>query len=90
MLEKSLSVPGFRDQGERTAQVVGSSLSLDGTELMSDVASGASLASLDPVQYPALKLRANLASTTAGHSPALDNWQLTWQVETIYLPVVIK
>jgi hypothetical protein len=47
-------------------------LSLDGSELLTDVASGVSLDSLDPVQYPALKLRANLSSTVAGETPALD------------------
>jgi hypothetical protein len=67
-------------------------LSLDGTELLTDVASGVNLAGLDPAQYHALKLRANLSSTVAGETPALDAWRLTWQVEGshVYLPVVLR
>jgi hypothetical protein len=65
-------------------------LSLDGPVLLTDVASGVNLAGLDPAQYHALKLRATLSSTVRGETPALDAWQLTWQVEErhIYLPVV--
>jgi hypothetical protein len=68
-------------------------LSLDGSEVLTDVASGADLAALvDPAQYPSLRLRANLSSTVAGETPALDQWQLAWQVEEhkVYLPVVVK
>ena len=67
-------------------------LSLDGSEVLTDAVSGASLAGIDPAQYPALKLRANLSSTVAGETPALDEWQLTWQVEEhrVYLPVVLR
>jgi hypothetical protein len=67
-------------------------LSLDGAELLTNVASGTSLADLDPAQYPALKLRANLSSTVAGETPALDQWQLAWQVQEykVYLPVILK
>jgi hypothetical protein len=67
-------------------------LRLDGSEVLTDLASGTSLADLDPAQYPALKLRVNLSSTVAGETPALDQWQLAWQVEEhkVYLPVVVK
>jgi hypothetical protein len=67
-------------------------LSLDGTELLTNVTNGAGLASIDPAQYPTLKLRADLSSTVAGETPALDEWQLTWQVEEhrVYLPVVLR
>jgi hypothetical protein len=66
-------------------------LSLAGVELMTNVADGASLSALNPIQYPGLKLRANLSSTTPGQTPALDNWQLTWQAkESVYLPLVLK
>jgi hypothetical protein len=67
-------------------------LGLDGTELLTDVASGVNLAGLDPAQYHALKLRANLSSTVAGQTPSLDAWRLTWQVEEshVYLPVVFR
>jgi len=67
-------------------------LSPDGTELLTDVASGVNLASIDPTQYRALKLRANFSSTVAGGTPALDVWRLTWQVEEshVYLPIVLR
>jgi len=67
-------------------------LSMNGTELLTNVASGTDLTSIAPTQYPALKLRANLSSTAAGETPALDRWQLTWQVEEhkVYLPMVSK
>jgi hypothetical protein len=67
-------------------------LSVDGTGLLTNVTSGASLAGIDPAQHPSLKLRANLSSTMAGETPALSEWQVTWQVEQhkVYLPVVLK
>jgi hypothetical protein len=67
-------------------------LSLDGTPLMTNVASGASLEAIDPAQYPSLKLRANLSSAGAGETPALDGWQITWQPREhrIYLPLVAR
>jgi len=43
-------------------------LSVDGSEVLANVASGANLASIDPAQYPALELRANLSSTVAGET----------------------
>lgn len=65
-------------------------LSPDGSAVLTDVVSGASLASLDPAQYPALKLRVNLSSAVVGETPALDEWRLTWEVEEhrVYLPAV--
>jgi hypothetical protein len=67
-------------------------LSVDGAVLLENVASGASLATIDRVQHPSLRLRVNLASTAAGQTPTLDTWRLTWQVKTarVYLPVVAK
>jgi len=67
-------------------------LGLDGTEILTDIVSGASLAEIDPVQYPTLKLRASLSSMVAGVTPALDWWQLTWKVEEYraYLPVMMR
>lgn len=67
-------------------------LRLDGSELLTDVVSGADLDGLDAAQYPALKLRANLSSTVAGETPALDAWRLAWRVEEhqVYLPIVRK
>jgi hypothetical protein len=64
----------------------------DGSQVLTDVASGVGLAGLDPVQYPSLKLRATLSSTVAGETPTLDAWRLTWQVEErrVYLPLVTQ
>jgi hypothetical protein len=66
-------------------------LSLDGSGLLTDVVSMADLDGLDPAQYPSLKLRANLSSMVTGETPALDQWQLTWQVEEhrVYLPLIM-
>lgn len=67
-------------------------LKIDGTEVLTDVVSGVSLAGIDPAQYPSLKLRLNLSSTAGGETPALEQWQITWQAseQKIYLPVVLK
>lgn len=67
-------------------------LDMDGTVLLANVASGASLAALDPTRYPSLCLRANLSSTVAGQTPALDEWRLSWEAETyrVSLPVVLR
>ena len=66
-------------------------LALDNTPVLTDVASGIDLSSLDAASYPALKLRASLSSTVAGETPALDTWRLTWKVEEYraYLPLVL-
>ena len=86
----SLTFTGIADPPTTTLTV--DVLSVDGTELLTDVTSGVNLAGIDPVQYPSLKLRANLSSTTAGETPALDEWRLMWQVEghKVYLPVVVR
>jgi hypothetical protein len=72
-------------------------LSADGaTVLLSNIASGASLASIDAVQHPAIRLRARLGSTALGQSPKLDAWQVTWQQQgqeqqfSIYLPAIVR
>ena len=65
----------------------------DGTALLSNVASGVSLADIDPLQYPSLRLRASLSSAAGGATPALDGWQVTWQAKyerRIYLPVALS
>jgi hypothetical protein len=65
-------------------------LSLNGTEVLTDVVSGSSLADLDPVVYPSLRLRASMASATFEDTPMLEAWRLTWEVRhsQIYLPLV--
>jgi hypothetical protein len=65
-------------------------LTLDGSTVLTDVISGADLSSHDLASYPALKLRANLSSTVAGETPALDTWRLAWEVmeHKVYLPLI--
>jgi hypothetical protein len=68
-------------------------LGLDGSTVLTDVASGTNLADLvDPAQYPCLRLRVNMSSTATGETPALNAWQLAWRVEKhqVYLPVVLR
>ena len=65
-------------------------LSLDGTELLTDVASGVNLTRLDPTQRGALRLRANFSSMAAREMLALDAWRLTWRIaeHRVYLPTM--
>jgi hypothetical protein len=68
-------------------------LSLDGSEVLTDVANGTDLARLvDVAHYPSLRLRANMASSVEGETPALDGWQLAWQARNlqVHLPLVLK
>jgi hypothetical protein len=68
-------------------------LGLDGSTVLADVASGTNLADLvDPAQHPSLRLRVNMSSTVRGETPALDRWQLAWQIKEskVYLPMVLK
>lgn len=66
-------------------------LSVDGIPLLTNVASGTSLATLDPVRYPQLILRARLSSEVAGTSPLLHTWGISWNVQPdgIFLPFVM-
>ena len=64
-------------------------LGADGAELLTDVASGASLAVIDPVEHAGLRLRVTLSSTAEGETPALNEWELTWRVgKRVYLPLI--
>ena len=68
-------------------------LSLDSSTVLTEVASGTNLADLvDPAQYPSLRLRVNMSSMVAGETPALEQWQLAWQMDghRVYLPVVLR
>lgn len=68
-------------------------LRVDGNTVLANVGSGTNLADLSAAQYPALRLRVNLASTTAGQTPALADWQLSWQSienQWVYLPMILK
>jgi hypothetical protein len=68
-------------------------LSADGSEVLTDVASGTNLADLiDPAQYPSLRLRVNMTSTVEGETPGLERWELSWWAERhkMYLPLVLN
>lgn len=67
-------------------------LSADGIPLISDVTSGASLASIDPITYPSLKLRATFSTNNPANSASLDEWAIVWQprVHQVYLPAVLR
>jgi hypothetical protein len=53
-------------------------LDADGALLLGNVTSGQSLATIDPVANPSLRLRANLTSTVANQSPLLTSWDVSW------------
>ncbi|MGQ9594135.1 MAG: sialidase family protein [Anaerolineae bacterium] len=70
---------------------LGSALQVDvldarGTPLFSDVPSGFDLSLVDPVQYPALRLRARLGSTDGSSSPLLDRWEVRWSLPPTETP----
>lgn len=85
-----LSFAGVDDPPTTTLSI--DVLGPNGSGVLIDVTSGADLSNLDPAQYPSLRLRASLSSTAAEQTPALDQWQLSWQVEEhkVYLPFVLK
>lgn len=62
-----------------TATLTVDILDVDRHLIRADVASGQSLADLDPTVYPALRLRVNMTATAPGALPTLAAWQLTWQ-----------
>jgi hypothetical protein len=66
-------------------------LAPNGTVLLPDVLSGDSLTSIDPIEYPSIKLRATLATDELSRTPELDAWGLRWVVKyRYYLPVMTK
>lgn len=66
-------------------------LSPNGTVLLPNVVSGDSLASIDPMAYPSIKLRATLGTHELSHTPELDVWGLRWFVGyRYYMPVMTK
>lgn len=69
-------------------------LAEDGTLLLANVPDGASLADIDPVAHPILRLRATLNTAQAGVTPYLDSWAVQWTPATtlslrFYLPMII-
>jgi len=67
-------------------------LSAEGIPLLSDVASGASLASIDPTAYPSLKLRATFSTDDLLISASLHEWTITWQPRLckLHLPIILR
>ena len=66
-------------------------LASDGSVLLQDLHTGDSLADIDPLQYPALQLRASFTTDDDSLTPDVDLWGLKWLVlHKQYLPGVIK
>lgn len=69
-------------------------LSADGSVLLEDVASGASLASVDARLHQAVRLRARLSAGAGGARPGLFSWGITWQGATsrtqVFLPLIAR
>jgi hypothetical protein len=65
-----------------------------GEELLLDAADGASLAVIDPVAHPSLRLQVTLSADTPGETPSLEEWAISWLPTMarwrIYLPLLIK
>ena len=63
-----------------------------GEELLPNVASGASLAAIDPLAHPSLRLRATLSADVPGKTPSLEEWIISWTPATarrkLYLPLI--
>jgi hypothetical protein len=64
----------------------------DGTVVLSDVSPGMSLAVIDPIAHPSLKLRATFTTTDLGLSASLNEWSIDWEPEssTIHIPFIVK
>lgn len=62
-----------------TATLTVDVMSLEGEQLLSNVANGGSLAAIDVAQNPALRLRVNMTTTASTALPTLSSWQVTWQ-----------
>ncbi len=66
-------------------------LAADGTVLLQNAGNGDSLASIDPHEVPAIKLRATLVTMDPSLTPDVDMWGLRWHVlSRRYLPVILR
>jgi hypothetical protein len=52
-----------------------------GTVLMRDIRNGGSLASIDPLIYPSVRLQATLTTRNPQVSPVLKSWQVEYTFE---------
>jgi hypothetical protein len=72
-------------------QLTVSVLSQNNQVLKANVTSGQSLADINPLTYPRLKLRVEMSSTSPGTSPELLEWCLLADVTNeVFLPLVLK
>jgi hypothetical protein len=63
----------------------------DGTILAHDVHNGDALAWIDPVENPALQLRASFSTSDKSLTPDVDVWGITWLVmNRQFLPVIFR
>lgn len=53
-------------------------LSITGAQLLTHVVHGQSLAAIDPIRHPALRLRVNMSANATGDLPTLKEWSVTW------------
>jgi hypothetical protein len=66
-------------------------LASDETLLVHDAHSGDSLASIDPHEYPALRLRASFTTTDKSLTPDVDLWGVRWSImNKLYLPAILR
>lgn len=66
-------------------------LAPNGTVLVHDAHNGDSLASIDPIEYPAIQLRGIFATSDESISPDVDLWGVRWSVwNRSYLPAILK
>lgn len=64
-------------------------LAPDGKVLIQNATNGDSLASIDPHEYPAIKLRATFTTADPSLTPDVDMWGLRWSVK-LYLPLILR
>jgi hypothetical protein len=69
-------------------------LAADGSVLLADVASGASLAGIDARAHQGVRLRARLSAGPGGERPGLFSWGITWQSaerrQRLFLPLLTR
>ncbi|MCB0193208.1 MAG: hypothetical protein KDJ65_14785 [Anaerolineae bacterium] len=71
----------------------------DNKKILSNVSSGQSLSTLDPIAYPSLQLRVDMSTTVPGVTPVLSEWSILAEADTeldsepenrVFLPIVLK
>jgi len=63
-----------------------------GEVLLSNAPDGASLAAIDPLAHPSLRLRATLSADMPGQTPSLEEWTVSWtpaaMERRLYMPLL--